>query len=279
MELLTTFCRSSWRGAQAARAGERQLAVQRPVPQIYADVDRDKVLKQGMPISDVYQTLQAFLGGLYLNQFNRFGRQWRVFLQAEGEDRRSPRTSASSTCGTTTATWFRCRRCTRRQAFGPEYTNRFNLYRAAQVTGVSAPGYSSGQASTRSKRSPRRRCRAEMGYDWADLSDQERKAAARGTAVRPVADLRLLILAALYESWSLPFCVLLSVPVAVFGAFAGSDAPVRTRCLRADRPDDAHRACGEERHPDRRVREGTREEGKDLVDAALEGAQLRLRPI
>ena len=106
------------------------------MPQIYADVDRDKVLRQGVALGDVYQTMQAFLGGLYVNQFNRFGRQWRVFLQAEGEDRRSPeqigqfyvRNDAGtmvplSAVQTTTPT------------FGPQFTNRFNVYRAAQVTG------------------------------------------------------------------------------------------------------------------------------------------------
>ena len=80
------------------------------VPQIYADVDRDKALKQGVAVADVYQTLQAYLGGLFLNQFNRFGRQWRVFLQAEGSERRAKRTSINITCATTTAIWFRSRR-------------------------------------------------------------------------------------------------------------------------------------------------------------------------
>jgi len=117
------------------------------VPQLYADVDRDKALKQGIAIGDVYQTMQAFLGGVYVNQFNRFGRQWRVFLQAEGNERNSPSDIAQfyvrnndgamvplSALESTTP------------AFGPQYTNRFNVYRAVQVTGAAAPGYSSGQA-------------------------------------------------------------------------------------------------------------------------------------
>jgi HAE1 family hydrophobic/amphiphilic exporter-1 len=110
-------------------------------------VDREKVLKQGVAVADVYQTLQAFLGGVFVNQFNRFGRQWRVFLQAEGTDRVSvddirrfhvrngggDMVPLSTVVGT-------------RRIFGPEYTQRFNLYRAAQVIGGAAPGYSSGQA-------------------------------------------------------------------------------------------------------------------------------------
>ena len=117
------------------------------VPQVYVEVDRDKVLKQGVAVADVYQTLQAYLGGLFLNQFNRFGRQWRVYLQAEGGERQSEadidryyvrnqngRVVPLSALAAT------------HNISGPEYTNRFNLYRAAQVIGGPAPGYSSGQA-------------------------------------------------------------------------------------------------------------------------------------
>ena len=118
------------------------------VPQIYADVDRDKVLRQGVALGDVYQTMQAFLGGLYVNQFNRFGRQWRVFLQAEGERPRDARADRPVLrAQRRRRRWCRCRRCRSTQpTFGPQFTNRFNVYRAAQITGAAAPGYSSGQA-------------------------------------------------------------------------------------------------------------------------------------
>ncbi len=115
------------------------------IPQIYVNVDRDKVLKQGVAPTDVYQTMQAFLGGLFVNQFNRFGRQWRVFLEAEGANRNTPddidqfyvRNSAGTMVPLSTL-------ATTQPTFGPQYTNRFNVYRAAQITGKSAPGYSSG---------------------------------------------------------------------------------------------------------------------------------------
>ena len=111
---------------------------------------------------------------------------------------------------------------TTRNISGPEYTNRFNLYRAAQVIGGAAPGYSSGQAMAALEEVAKEVLPPEMGYDWADLSYQERQAS--GAAMTSFA-LSLvfvfLILAALYESWSLPFSVLLTVPIAVFGAFAG----------------------------------------------------------
>ena len=117
------------------------------VPQIYADVDRDKVLKQGIAITDVYQTLQAYLGGLYLNQFNRFGRQWRVFMQAEGEERRSEEDIRQYFVRNNEGKMVPLSSVlTTRSITGPEYTTRFNLYRAAQVLGSAAPGYSSGQA-------------------------------------------------------------------------------------------------------------------------------------
>jgi HAE1 family hydrophobic/amphiphilic exporter-1 len=119
-------------------------------PQLYADVDRDKVLKQGVAVGDVYQTLQAYLGGLYLNQFNRFGRQWRVFLQAEGEERLSDRDIEQYYVRNNDGQMVSLSSLvTTRRISGPEYTNRVNVYRAAQVIGAAAPGYSSGQARKR----------------------------------------------------------------------------------------------------------------------------------
>ena len=252
------------------------------VPQVYADVDRDKVLKQGVAVADVYQTLQAFLGGLYVNQFNRFGRQWRVFLQAEAEDRLAPedigrfyvRNNDGDMLPLSTVV-------TSRRVFGPEYTQRFNLFRAVQITGQPAPGYSSGQAMAALEEVAREVLPAEMGYDWADLSYQERRAAGRAGIVFGLSlGFVFLILAALYESWSLPFSVLLSVPVGVVGAFLGMRArgfaldvygqiglvmliglAAKNAILIVEFAKDA------------------RDEGRPLVEAALEGARVRLRPI
>jgi HAE1 family hydrophobic/amphiphilic exporter-1 len=192
-------------------------------PQLYADVDRDKALKQGVAVGDVYQTLQAYLGGLYLNQFNRFGRQWRVFLQAEGDERRTEldinqyyvRNNDGDMVPLSSLV-------TTRKISGPEYTNRFNLYRAAQVLGGAAPGYSSGQAMAALEEVAKEVLPPEMGYDWADLSYQERQASGGAIAAFALSLLFVfLILAALYESWTLPFSVLLTVPIAVFGGFLG----------------------------------------------------------
>jgi HAE1 family hydrophobic/amphiphilic exporter-1 len=253
------------------------------VPQIYADINRDKVLKQGVAIGDVYQTLQAFLGGIYVNQFNRFGRQWKVFLQAEAEGRVKvddinqfyvknnggqmvPLSAVATTRGIA----------------GPEFTNRFNLYRAAQVTGVPAPGYSSGQATAALEAVAKEVLPREMGYDWADMSYQEVKAAGAGGKVFVLSIVFVfLILAALYESWSLPFGVLLSVPVAVFGAFLG----LLMRKFNLD----VYGQIGLVMLIGLAAKNAIlivefavlqqKEKGMGLVEAALEGARLRLRPI
>jgi HAE1 family hydrophobic/amphiphilic exporter-1 len=193
------------------------------VPQVFVDVDRDKALKQGVAIADVYQALQSYLGGTFVNQFNRFGRQWRVFMQAEAVDRLNPddvgrffvRNNDGNMVPLSAVT-------TVRTTSGPEYTQRFNLFRAAQITGSAAPGYSSGQAMQALDQVAAQTLPREIGYDWSDLSFQEKRAA--GTTGRIFAlsiVFVFLILAALYESWSLPFSVLLSVPVAIFGAFMG----------------------------------------------------------
>ncbi|HYK42854.1 MAG TPA: multidrug efflux RND transporter permease subunit [Thermoanaerobaculia bacterium] len=252
------------------------------VPQIYADVDRDKVLKQGVAVADVYQTMQAYLGGLYLNQFNRFGRQWRVFLQAEGEqrgnaadiDRYFVRNADGNMVPLSSLV-------TIRRTSGPEYTNRFNLYRAAQVIGAAAPGYSSGQALATLEEVAHQVLPPEMGYDFSDLSYQERKFSGSSVAVFALSLVFVfLILAALYESWSLPLSVLLSVPVAVFGAFVGLF--LRKYDLDIYAQIGLIMLIGLSAKNAILIVEFAKiehEKGRDLVESALVGARLRLRPI
>src|SRR5205809_430382 len=194
------------------------------VPQVFVKVDRDKVLKQGIDLGQVYQTLQTFMGGFFVNYFNRFGRTWQVYIEAEGDYRTDAKNvgqffvrNANSDAVPLDAI------STIKNIAGPEFTLRYNEYRSAQINGSAAPGYSSNQAMAALEEVFRQTMPNEMGYDYLGISYQEKKAQ-QGVSPTVVFGMSLifvfLILAALYESWSLPFSVLLGTPVAVFGAFA-----------------------------------------------------------
>jgi HAE1 family hydrophobic/amphiphilic exporter-1 len=193
------------------------------VPQVFVNVDRDKVLTQGVNLSDVYKTLQAFMGGAFINYFNRFGRQWQVYIQAEGDFRTRAdnlgqfyvRNSAGNMVALSAVTNLDRR-------LGPEFTLRYNLYRCVQVNASAAQGYSSAQAMAAMEDVFAKSMPAGMGFDYLGMSYQEKKAQ-QGVPPEAIFGISILfsflVLAALYESWSLPFSVLLSVPIAVFGAF------------------------------------------------------------
>jgi HAE1 family hydrophobic/amphiphilic exporter-1 len=254
------------------------------VPQVFVSVDRDKALKQGVELSEVYKTMQTFMGGYFINYFNRFGRQWQVYLQAEGDYRtraenlglfylRNHRGEPVPLAALTTV----------KSLVGPEFTMRYNLYRCAQINGSAAPGYSSVQATKAMEEVFAQTMPPEMGFDYSGIAFQEKKAR-EGVSPAAIFGLSLLfvflILAALYESWSLPFSVLLTTPVAVFGAFAA--LLVRSMVNNVYAQIGLIMLIGLAAKNAILIVEFARLEyhkGKPLVDAALTGARIRLRPI
>ena len=254
------------------------------VPQVFINVDRDKVLKQGIDIEEVYQTLQAFMGGYFINYFNRFGRQWQVYVQAEGAYRTKAedvgqfyvRNDQGDPVPLSAVTTVESR-------MGPEFTMRYNMYRSAQINAMANPGYSSAQAMKALQEAFAQSMPREMGFDYLGMSFQEKKAQ-EGIPATVIFGFSLLcvflILAAQYESWSLPVSVLLGTPVAVLGAFTAIwlrgqvnnvyaqiglivliGLAAKNAILIVEFAKNSH------------------EQGRSPEGAALEGSRLRLRPI
>ena len=255
------------------------------VPQIFIDVDRDKVLKQGVNISDVYKTLQSFLGSGFINYFNRFGRQWQVYIQAEGDYRTNienigqfyVRNAKGESVPLSALTSIR-------RISGPEFTMRYNLYRSAQINASGVAGASSAQVMRALEEVFAETMPSEMGYDYMGMSYQEQKAQ-QGISPTVIFAFSLLcvflILAAQYESWSLPFSVLLGTPIAVAGAFAA--------LLLRGQENNVYAQIGLVMLIGLAAKNAILivefakmevEKGKlSLIEATLEGARLRLRPI
>jgi HAE1 family hydrophobic/amphiphilic exporter-1 len=192
------------------------------VPQIFADIDRSKVAKLGLSLNDVNTTLGALLGSSYINDFNRFGRVYKVYAQAEPEFRVDPSQLRLFYVRSNTGQMVPLDTLVNTKPIaGPEFTNRFNLYRAAEVTGVPAAGFSSTQALDVLEQTAREILPSDMSFEWADMSFQERRAPGVALTFALAILLVFLILAAQYESWGLPFSVLLGTPFGAFGAYLG----------------------------------------------------------
>jgi hydrophobic/amphiphilic exporter-1 (mainly G- bacteria), HAE1 family len=267
------------------------------VPQVYFEVDREKALSQGVALTDIYNTLQSFLGGSFVNYFNRFGRQWQVSVQAGGESRtRADQVGQfyvrnRNNNAVPLSSVVRVRR-----EFGPEFTMRYNLFRSAQIQAIPAPGYSSAQVMNALEKVFAETMPPEMGYNYLGMSYQEKKAqqAAPPEVVFAFSLLFVfLILAALYESWWLPVSVLLSTPVAVFGSLgalylrrlvAGAFLPP----ILVQIENNVYAQIGlvmiiglvaKNAILIVEFARAEYERGVGLVEAALAGARLRLRPI
>jgi hydrophobic/amphiphilic exporter-1 (mainly G- bacteria), HAE1 family len=254
------------------------------VPQVGVKVDKAKVLTQQVNLGSVYETLQTFMGGSLVNYFNRFGRQWRVYVQAEGDYRTSATNLGKFYVMNNTGQMVPLSTVTDiEQRSGPEFVMKYNLFQCVQINGAAAPGYSSAQALAALNDVFKKTMPAEMGFDFMGMSYQEVKAS-QGVSPATVFALSFfivfLIMAAQYESWTLPFSVLLGVPVAIFGAFAA------LYWRRLD--NDIYAQIGLVMLIGLSAKNAILivefaklelESGKSIAEAALSGARLRLRPI
>lgn len=200
--------------------GRAATTFQATVPQRFLDLDKEKALKLGVRLNDLYTTIGAFMGGAYVNDFTRFGRLYKTYIQAEPEYRNDEsginkffikNVKGDMVPLSTLATV--------KPISGPDYTTRFNLYRSVEVTGSPANGFTSDQARQALKEVAAEVLPSEMGYSWNAMSFQEEKASGSlGVILTFSLIFVFLILAAQYESWSLPFAILLGTPFAIFGA-------------------------------------------------------------
>jgi HAE1 family hydrophobic/amphiphilic exporter-1 len=254
------------------------------VPQVYVDVDREKALVQGVPLKNIYQTLQAYMGGIMVNYFNRFGRVWQVYVQAEGEYRDDIEKVGQFYVLNDQQETVPLSALVRAETiYGPEFTIRFNQHRAAQIMAIPAEGVSGGQAMALLEEIFAETMPDSMGYNYMGMAYQA-KEAAEGVSPLLIFGFSLfvvfLILAAQYESWSLPWSVLLTTPIAVMGAFAlitarGFSNDVYTQIGLV-------MLIGLAAKNAILIVEFARvrlSEGESITDAALDAARQRLRPI
>jgi hydrophobe/amphiphile efflux-1 (HAE1) family protein len=250
-------------------------------PQIKVELDREKARAAGVSVDSVYQTMQAYLGGMYVNDFVRFGRVFKVLLEAEPEYRSKPseigslyvRNGEQKMVPLSTLVDIQ-------QTSGPNFVSRYNLYQAAEITGIPAPGYSSAQALNAieevAKRLPR-----NYSYEWSGLTYQEKKSEGEAGIIFGMAVIFVfLLLAAQYESWTLPFAVLLCTPLVVLGTFIG--------VLVRGYDNNVYVQIGLVMLIGLAAKNAIlivefaklqREQGKPTIEAALEASKLRLRPI
>jgi hydrophobe/amphiphile efflux-1 (HAE1) family protein len=252
------------------------------VPQYKVDVDLAKLQTMNIPVTDAYNTLQTFLGGLYVNDFNAFGHTWQVLVQADPDFRTGPsdvnrfyvRSNAGDMVPLGTLTSVS-------PTAGPDVVYRYNRFRALQLLGSPAPGYASGEATAAMERLSAQHLPPGFGYEWTGTTYQEKEAQGHEGVIFGFATvLVFLFLAALYESWSIPFAVILALPLGLFGALAA----VWLRSF----PYDIYTQIGIVTLIGLAAKNAIliveyarmrREHGRSIHDSAMEAAQLRLRPI
>jgi len=250
-------------------------------PQVKVELDREKARTLGVTVDSVFATLQTYLSGLYVNDFVRFGRVYRVFLQAESQFTDKPDNIGKFYVRNNDGQMVPLNTLVKVSMMsGPNVVTRFNLYNAAEIMGAPAPGYSSGQA-IKAIEQVMKTMPSEVGYEWSGLTLQEKKSEGQAPIIFGMAVLFVfLLLAAQYESWSLPFSVLLATPTVVLGTMVGM--LVRHYDLNVYAQIGLVMLIGLAAKNAILIVEFAkmrREEGKGIVEAAVEGARLRLRPI
>jgi len=192
------------------------------VPQYFVEIDRDKVKKLGVPISDVFKTLQTYLGGYYINDFNKYGRTYRVMAQAESQfrtrledlNRFYMRSASGEMVPLSTLS-------SAKRISGPEYVQRYNVFRTVEINAATPAGYSSGQSMAAMEEVAQQTLPDGYGFDWTAIAYQEKQAGGQTGLIFALAIVMVfLVLAAQYESWTTPFAVILCVPLGIFGAMS-----------------------------------------------------------
>ena len=252
------------------------------VPQLMVDVDREKVKKLGIPLTTVFQTLQAYLGSTYVNDFNKFGRIYQVRVQAEAQARAQARDILRLEVRNAQGDMIPLGSVVNiRNAFGPQVISRYNLYPSASISGESAPGYSSGQALEVMEQIAQTSLPDTMGYEWTGIAYEEKKVGGQAIIIFGMAVLLVyLVLAAQYENWLLPAAVILVVPLGLLGALAAvslrgiaNDVYTQIGIVLIIALASKNAILIVEFARDLRA------SGRDIRAAAIEAAQLRFRPI
>ncbi|MFN0068550.1 MAG: efflux RND transporter permease subunit, partial [Limisphaerales bacterium] len=270
--------------AEAARRpelGRVSTTFNPATPQVRVELDREKARTLGVPVDSVFATLQAYLSGLYVNDFVRFGRVFKVFLQAEPEFTNEPQDIGQFYVRNTGGQMVPLSTLVKvSQMTGPNFVTRFNLYNSAEFMGAPAPGYSSGQALAAIEE-VMRAMPSEAGFEWSGLTLQEKKSEGQAAIIFGMAVVFVfLLLAAQYESWSLPFSVLLATPTVILGTMIGLF--VRNFDLNVYAQIGIVMLIGLAAKNAILIVEFAkmkREEGVGILEAAIEGSKLRLRPI
>ena len=270
-------------GYESGKLARLNQNFQSNVPQLFLDVDREKAKRLDIPLQTIFNTLQANLGSAYVNDFNLFGRTWRVMVQADQDFRSKVQDISRLEVRTRQGRMVPLATLLEvNETVGPSVVSRFNMFPSATITGGPAPGYSEGQAVDEIERLASERLPAAMDFAWSGVTQQQKAAGNVAPLIFSLALIMVfLFLAAQYESWATPLSVLLSVPLAILGAILitllrGLDNNIYTQIgfvlligMSAKNAILIVEFAKQQRE----------EEGKSIIDAALEAARLRFRPI